>query len=167
MSGFVINPYVFADGGGGEVGIEEVGSFDGTGSNDAQLGWEFEPSQDINVTSLRVYFEANSNETLRLWRVSDQALLASEDVAAVAGEWVEASLASPVSLTSGAKYLITTREQNAATRDWWYFEEATLTFNAAISITGSVASSTDAYPGSFAPSPLRAYGASDVGFEAA
>jgi len=99
-----------AGGGGGSsetTGIQATSNLT-QASTTGQRGWEFQVgASDIDVTKLRIYSnDAVSDEELILWRISDQAELARETVTTVAGSWVEATLASAITLSSGSNYAI-------------------------------------------------------------
>lgn len=89
-------------------------------SSNRQVGWEFTTNQAITVTKLRCYVGANGSEIIRLWRVSDGALLGSVTVSAVTNTWVEGTLGTPISLASGTAYAVTTQRADASSRAWKY-----------------------------------------------
>ena len=76
----------------------------------SQEGWEFTASQALVVTALRIKTQASTDPTVRLWRVSDSALLASVTFSAIDNtRFYEIELDTPVELASGANYVITAR----------------------------------------------------------
>jgi hypothetical protein len=94
--------------------VYRVGST--TANSSAQLGWEFTANAAITVTHLRVNLPSDSDEVVRLWRVSDEALLASESITSVTDTWVEVELSTPVELSAATNYVITTREASGGSR---------------------------------------------------
>lgn len=110
LTRFGMRPPAAGGGGGGcdTVGLTLTGSPGGFNTT-LQLGWEFVPASDIGVCKLRVYCNENESMTLRLWRSSDQSLLDSVTVAGVVNTWVEGTLASPITLSGGANYVVSVR----------------------------------------------------------
>ena len=150
MSGLLINPYAFASGGANytKTGITAQPVIGGETSS-FQVGWEFTVgASDITVGKLRIYFDRdNPEETLRLWRVSDQALLASVDITPAANEWVEASLSSAVVLSASASYVVATRSKTAASRTYLRRTDVTgLTFASEITHVRSRLLDSDGFP---------------------
>jgi hypothetical protein len=123
MSGLIINPYAFATGGGGgsydQYGITTVGTVTTIVSN-VQVGWEFTVGgSDLEVGKVRAQLGHQvTNETVRIWRVSDSSLIASAELTPVTGTWVEVDLSSAVTLVSGSNYIVTTRATNGANRTY-------------------------------------------------
>lgn len=111
MSLTLINPFVFSapPGGGVTLGGPAVHHDSGwaTASLSNHVGWKFTVgSADIDVAALRYYHPAGSTETVRLFRWSDGALLASASVTS-AGGWGETEI-TPVTLSAGQAYVIST-----------------------------------------------------------
>ena len=81
----------------------------GSGTATRAQGFEFTANTSVSVTALAFYAPSvqAGTMTLRLWRVSDAALLGSvEIVSPVAAEWNEAELEVPVELTAGVNYVL-------------------------------------------------------------
>lgn len=84
-----------------------------------ELGMTFNASQAGQITELK-YFRAaaDANDTdvreLRLWRVSDGALLATAAVTSAAGQsgWQKASLQQLVTIVAGQQYVVSYRTNN-------------------------------------------------------
>lgn len=134
-----------------------------TGTYSAQVGWKFQPTADVSCTGARGYLapSTNSNETFRLWRVSDTTLIASATTLVNFGSWVEVLWGSPVALVSTESYLITMREQAGNSRVCYNPTDAAYTVNTArLTHQGSVFAATNSYPTVFAEN--RIYGIPDV-----
>ncbi len=84
----------------------------------SQVGYTITPTTDLTLYALRVHLGSNSNgEVLRVWRQSDTTVLGDVTVNALADDWVEGVLSSPVDLDEGEAYVITTHSGNFRT---WY-----------------------------------------------
>lgn len=80
---------------------------DSSFSLNTQGGWQFEVTgEDITVGALRLRTPTNTTETVRLWRVSDQALLAEASISTVGGLYSEQPI-NPVTLPVGTRYIVT------------------------------------------------------------
>ena len=138
-------------GGGGAVltGILSSTTYDASVSLSHQVGWAFDVgATDLEVVALRVYVGAANPETIRLWRTSDQALIASAGVTTVTDTWVEAAI-TPVTLAAGARYAVTTRRPSGSDpRLTRYRGSPNDTFVAAdyLSYATGVAVDADSYP---------------------
>ena len=103
-------------------GITTLGALTTPANGAQQVGWEFTVgAADIEVGKLRLYLASTfDTETMRIWRVSDTSLVASASVLPVLNAWAESDLASPVTLSSGANYVVTTRRNGGVTRQYNY-----------------------------------------------
>jgi len=103
-----------------------------TTSTTGQRGWEFlVGAADLECTKLRIYSnDAVADEQLILWRISDEAELARETVTTVPGEWVEAILASSVTLSAAENYAVCCVRSAAGSRsiNFQNFPGSNLTF---------------------------------------
>lgn len=74
-------------------------------ASSAEFGWQFTVgANDITVAALMLYDADGGSETVNLWRVSDQALIASAVVTSPGG-WAETEI-TPVTLSAGASYVV-------------------------------------------------------------
>lgn len=98
----LVEPYPAPVGDGWAARVDQIGA-----RNDApQGGWAFTPQVDVTVSKVRVANTgASANYTVRIWRVSDQALVASATFDATG--LTEHTLAAPVALSQGVQYVIT------------------------------------------------------------
>jgi hypothetical protein len=77
-----------------------------TTSGHDEVGWKFTVgAKALTCTKLRLYAGSTGSKTVRLWRVSDKALLASVNVSSVDGVWVEASI-TPVTIAANTAYVV-------------------------------------------------------------
>lgn len=127
-------------GGGGATGIVSIAASSNLNTRD-QRGWRFTVgASNITVSGLRTFINANHSETIRLWRVSDQTLLASVTVNGAPGSWVDGAI-TPVVLSSGADYIVTTQPNpNTSTRSGKAASIGDVTFNSAVSWVANHAS---------------------------
>ena len=100
-----------------EYGITTLGTL-ASFSYTEQKGWRFGwRRSDRSCLGARLYFPgASGAEVARLWRIRDEALLASADITPVGDAWVEVLWESPITLEAGARYAITTRHVSASSR---------------------------------------------------
>lgn len=140
----LLEAYSAPTGDGWAAPIEQIGA-----RNDvAQGGWAFTPNVDVTLTKFRL---ANNgvgptNYTVRVWRVSDQAVVASATFDAT--NLTEHTLGSPVNLDQGVQYIITAaRNTNSIIR--LYSDVATgLVVRGLVSFGGGrAAGSNSAFPG--------------------
>lgn len=151
MSQALINPFAFGGGSGGGGSCDESGvdaSGFSQGSLTAQNGWRFTVgANDLEVCALRLHSLDNEGEhTLRLWRVSDEALLASVAMTPTGDNaaWGEAEI-TPVTLAGGSDYVVTQRRTDGATRTV-YRNPSSLTINSAITLVDNRFVEADTYP---------------------
>lgn len=140
----------------------------GGSNNFFQHGWEFRVgAASIIVSKLRTYSRdavAQPNRTLRLWRVSDQALLASVNLSITNDTWHEASI-TPVTLLAGQNYIVTERavDGSATPRAPAFSNDLTgASFNSAITFVQSRTVDGTGFPTSV--SANRLFGITDVTF---
>lgn len=76
-------------------------------SSSNQFGWQFTANANLSLTDLGVYVNGTATMTVRLWRVSDNAKLAEVTVSATTKAWSYTTLGSPITLVSGADYIVT------------------------------------------------------------
>jgi len=74
-----------------------------SGTGNFTLGYAFTPDTDLTVTHVRHYF----GTAVSLW-TDTGTLLARQNVTSIPGTWVETPLISPVDLTAGVRYRVTT-----------------------------------------------------------
>lgn len=121
MSNTFINSYRLGVPGFGscdQFAFENSGFGSTSISTTFQVGWQFlVGSNNLQVCALRANFPSARTETVRLWRVSDQVLVASASVTVVnaGGGWGETSI-TPVELSAGANYIVTTRMSDGSSR---------------------------------------------------
>lgn len=172
MSQMVINPFRFAeDGGGGseKTGITTVGNITGGSTGQTRSwGWIFEVGgSDITVVALRAYGEDGAShtfDTTRLWRVSDEMLLATATTVVTGGEWTETPI-TPVALSAGASYAIVTGNDATGGAYTRSVDVPSFAFASEISyVTGTRTDSgdPDEYPGGALANEI--YGLSDIVF---
>jgi hypothetical protein len=82
----------------------------------SQYGWAFEKIGTEPLYGVRI-LTAGTTETVRVLRVTGQALLGSAVISGVAGSWVEAFFAETIELAHGERYIVTMRAQTLASRD--------------------------------------------------
>lgn len=110
-----------------------------------QLGWRFTVgAANITVHSLRFYHATGSTETVRLWRVSDGALLASASVTSTGG-WGEEEI-PPVTLLTGAQYVVAARAGGSSRTVHHTPTDAAI--DPAITFDSGVFNNADAFPAS-------------------
>lgn len=130
-----------------ENGITSLGS---TTRNslvgDYEMGWEFTVgTSPITVTKLKVFHGTTRSVTINLWRVSDQAKLASVAVDAVDGSWVEGTI-TPVILSANTNYIVSV---NAPYSGGYYRYDSNQPYNLSNKISfvqGKSTSSLNSYP---------------------
>ena len=102
-----------------QVGYETIGTLTSFGSSD-QVGYEFTVgAANITIVALRGYpFATRTDYRVRLWRVSDEALIADPAVNSsfTANVWNEEPV-TPVVLTAGQNYIVTMRGGTSMWRD--------------------------------------------------
>ena len=131
-----------------------ITSFTGTPSqaNQAgQFGWEFKTNQALTLVGFRVALGTDGGtleETVRLWRVSDETLLASAAVNSNNDTWVEVLLDTPVSLADDANYVVATRRTAGGTRRVRFHTAANFSFSALVSHVQRRSGTTDGFPSS-------------------
>ncbi|MFA5567617.1 MAG: DUF4082 domain-containing protein [Trueperaceae bacterium] len=141
-------------------GITATASIFTAGTNQ-QRGWKFLKVGTHNCLGARVHVtNAGEAHTLRLWRVTDQALLASVEVTTVANDWSEGFFDAPVSLVDGLEYIITTRTTSGAVYTENAVTAANATLNPKLSTPRFSGLLGDTYPGFTTTQHLR--GLADV-----
>ena len=86
---------------------------------DGQLGWRFQPREEIVVSRLRYRAPADTSSvtmTLRLWRVSDQELLRSADISTEANAYVEGAV-DAITLSPDEEYIVSAYAGTGFQRD--------------------------------------------------
>lgn len=151
MSNLIINPYAFApngpNGGGGYLLREPFPALT-TMNNSWQHGWSFSVNTSFSVLGLSLYRPAASGEeTLRLWRNSDQALLASVAVVPVAEERVDGHFGSPIALSASETYSITARQTAGGARLHYYAANAGFDISPLVTWTSNRNGSGTGFPG--------------------
>ena len=92
-------------------GIIRNGTSPSTTSTDAMRGYAFEVgNKPITVTALRSWRRGAYADRVFLWRLSDEALLASVDITSATDAWVEGSI-TPVTLDANTQYVVSARSQ--------------------------------------------------------
>jgi len=117
-----------------EYGIVSLGATSSqyNGDNDTEQGWKFTVgASNIIVSKLRVFWAKAQSITLRLWRVSDSALLSSVTVTAADSSWVVGSI-SPITLTAGASYVVSAGAPMSPYATYRYIAKASNTYNSKI-----------------------------------
>lgn len=116
-----------------------------------EVGWRFKVgATDLLATHLQLYQAGGTTETVNLWRVSDQALLASAPITTLGG-WAEATI-PPVTLQAGEEYAIT-RYAGGASRNYDRTPSRVVSgvtrsiiYDPAITLVGTVYNPTGGYP---------------------
>lgn len=143
-------------GGGGGCDREFIATSQGWSSTSSgiQVGNEFTVgASDITVCALSFRNSpAATEEELRLWRVSDQALLAQATTTpGDPTDWKTVSIA-PVTLIAGESYVVTMRRANGSTRTTYRIAAADIaanaTFDPAVTFVRSRFVSGTGYPSS-------------------
>ncbi|MHB9129917.1 MAG: chitobiase/beta-hexosaminidase C-terminal domain-containing protein [Armatimonadota bacterium] len=118
------------------------------------VGYAFTPTSDMTIYALGrpVSTSMTQNHAVKVWRVSDQSVMASVTVMPSSptdslGYKYEA-LAAPVTLSSGVAYRITSYETNGGDR--WMDAASISSHLGSATISGSVYGNGDTYPGSLA-----------------
>lgn len=143
-------------------GVARVPSSMSTTAGTTQTrGYEFTVgSSDITAKALRFYGAATqAGVTMKLWRVSDSALLASASLDAVADTWVEVAISDAI-LSANTNYVVTA--YRAAGLDTYYDSGDDFDIHAAISFANGRFGTGDAFP-TFTVGNI--YGVVDVGFQ--
>lgn len=120
-------------------------------SSTSEVGWRFTVgSSDLLATRLSLYQAGGATETVRLYRVSDQTLLASALIAS-AGSWAEAPI-TPVTLAAGEDYAVT-RYAGGASRAYDQTPVRVVSgvsrsrlFNPAVTLVGGVYNPNGGFP---------------------
>lgn len=114
-------------------------------------------ADNLTVRALRHYASTASEEaltTLRLWRVSDEALLASVNVTGILNTWVQGSI-TPVELVSGQQYIVSARLASGANRDILR-DPAWFVHDVRVSFVETVFVDADTFPGSSSSTDIPA-----------
>ena len=133
-----------------EYGVVNTGSLiDYTYGHTLQRGWSFTKVGTHDCVGARIRMNHTTEETVRLWRVSDSALLASVNIFGLSAAWAEGMFATPVTLEDGAEYIIATRRANNASRQTAInFTTGNFTLNTArLTQTGYSQVNANTYPG--------------------
>ena len=76
-------------------------------NNSCDYGWQFTVgANNVTATKLRIYAHTAFSTSLRIWRVSTGALLATVALTTVAHEWAEGTLSASLTLLAGQAYVI-------------------------------------------------------------
>lgn len=128
------------------IGCDQSGLATFTASNGVsafQNGYRFRANRAITVCALKVMPRTTSQHTLRLWRVSDQELLATAThTPSGTGTWIDVPI-TPVTLTPGEFYAVTARtpgELNYLQSEFGASQHPAIAYDRAVYNTG------DAYP---------------------
>jgi len=126
-------------------GITSLGgtSVDATGSS-FEIGWKFTVgASNIVINKLRIFAPSSGSYTIKLWRVSDQALLSSVVVAATGGAWTEGAIAE-ITLSASTAYVVST---NMIAQEMRYSLSASCSFYSGITFNnGMWANNNGVYP---------------------
>lgn len=126
------------------------------------VGWVFSPTVNLSVTGLRVRMTGGDSEIVRLWRVSDKALLATSGILNSDGtNWAEDALPTPVALIQGAQYMVSTRRSDGGSRIFNSVPLGAIVWSGLGTYISSQFSTSAAYPGTF-DSVTHATGLCDV-----
>ena len=143
---------------GGDGLISTLGTIEFQSSFNGGMGWEFEVGgSDLTAVGLRIYMPSVRSTTAYLWRVSDQQLLQSAGLDAVADDWAEVSITSTV-LSASTNYIVSVDIGGSS----YYRSDSPPTgyaFNGASYVTGRWGSVGSEYLGNTAD---RVYGIADV-----
>lgn len=71
-------------------------------------GWKFSVKENILVTGLMIFSDANELVTMHLWKVSDKSMLTKQSFYSGVNEWTTYDLTLPIRLTVGEEYIVTT-----------------------------------------------------------
>lgn len=122
-------------------------------SSSRQVGWRFNVvNANLKAVAARVYLgvsgTASPEETVRLWRASDQALLATAVIITPPqGEWAQAQLSAPVILEAGELYALTTRRTSGNSRSVQRISRSSLTYHPNVTFGGyGLYENSDNYP---------------------
>jgi hypothetical protein len=97
-----------------------------------RLGWRFTVGgSDITVNRLRVLSPGTGAERVRIHRHSDGALIATADVAPVAGVWTEVAISS-VTLNASTDYVVSSRRTDGSSRSVYQNPSTDATFTSGI-----------------------------------
>jgi len=147
------------DGSGERVGINTwlPGSPNTTFTDNAHVGWRFTVGSDpITVTDLRIFGSATTDETVRLFRHSDGAELASVTITPVVDEWVSGAI-TPVELSANTAYVVSTIRADGTSRAMTRHDGGEAAD--AMLIDPAIAFTSDAHFGSGTSMPTGAAGA--------
>lgn len=128
-----------------QYGITGMPGSPATFSTNAQRGPVYTFSAPVTAVGLRIWKPTTGDDTVRLWRVSDKALLATVTATADANAWVETALDTPIPLAANTQYLVTTRRPGAAAATV-HAPAAGFTFHPLVTFEGSRTAESDAYP---------------------
>jgi hypothetical protein len=116
VAGTTYNNLTFTGSGGGGAEERPVNSYIGTnissgnGGADYNMGIKFTPTANGYIDKLWLRLDTGFNSTVRLYRQSDGAVLATASISSIgSGTWVSSTLGSPVSVTSGTTYIVAAR----------------------------------------------------------
>lgn len=113
-----------------------------TKSNKFEMGYKFTVNENIEVCGLRVMYPSAQETTAHLWDSSGN-LIASANITAIAGEWVESLLNESIVLESGKAYYVSC--YNTSTR--YHASKSNFTFNEKITFVAGVYNNTqNAFP---------------------
>lgn len=131
-------------GGAKEYGLLTEDSSPSTGANSIEAGWSFTVGASaITVSGLRVKLAANQTVNGHLWDNSGNLLGTISSISALAGTWVEASFASPITLSANTKYVISC--WNTSTR--YLYNKDNCTYNSKLTFyKGRTTTTQNAFP---------------------
>ena len=90
---------------GGEEDYPALKSQPSDSANTGTAGWEFMANVAITVVGLRAMTRSSYTGAIKLAN-SSGTVLAEVSVSFAAGEWVDAALENPVTLTAGSRYIV-------------------------------------------------------------
>lgn len=120
----------------------------GNGNESEQRGWRFTVgASDVRVCALRHQSRSTAvSQTLRLWRVSDGALLAAKTYTpSVTSSWEEIPLDTPIVLEAGQTYIVSGRTADGTNKGYRYAFEP-IGVHAAVAYGDAVTSASNAMP---------------------
>ena len=130
-----------------------------TDSTDYNLGHEFKVKTDGTIDKLWMKVPDTNSHTVRLWRVSDSAELASVSITGVVGTWVSGSI-TPVNVTNESNYIVSVRV--GAGNSYYYYAQGVKQVGNVSMVAGRYVASADTFPSS--SSGANVYGLTDVSF---
>ena len=130
-----------------------------TDPNDYNLGHEFKVKTDGTIDKLWMKVPDTNSHTVRLWRVSDSAELASVSITGVAGTWVSGNI-TPVNVTNESNYIVSVRV--GAGNSYYYYAQGARQVGNVSMVAGRYIAASNAFPSN--SSGANVYGLTDVSF---